>query len=179
MKGQRWRTDAMKIPQSTSLPEAAQAHMKNLYDDSTERMYIPLFLQAGNNPLFSSPCGSRHPGWRHCRSRTPASALMAFASSRSETQDSQCVFDESVQVELGRDETGSHDLRNRGGAEERQVSTQVCPHSAIKVKERRTILGPRPAKRPSGPACFARTTSFFAAEPLPPCPLLIWLRRST
>ena len=98
---------------------------------------------------------------------------MAFPSPSSKRTDSQCVFDESVQVELGRDETGSHDLRRREpGGVERKTSEQsfpsLLPHSATKVQERRTILGPRPAKSPSGPACFARTTSFFAAEPLPP-----------
>lgn len=47
---------------------------------------------------------------------TPGVSSTGLSLGRSlQKQDSQCVFDESVQVELGRDETGSHDLRKRTG----------------------------------------------------------------
>lgn len=121
-------------------PRPRKRTEKNLYDDSTERNVYTSISTGGKEALFSSPCGSRLPGWRHCRSRTPASALMAFPSPSSKRTDSQCVFDESVQVELGRDETGSHDLRRREpGGVERKTSEQsfpsLLPHSAPRSRK--------------------------------------------
>lgn len=84
----------------------------------------------------------------------------------------QRVLDETVEVELRRDETSSHDLRTADRAPEderaRSVSTGTNRVWSLLLEVKRTILGPSPAKMPIGPACLARTTSFFAAEPSPP-----------